>query len=110
MFGDDLTLLADRAYSDLPDKARKWFTFNQHLTQLDNAQVAFGVRQSNPKVVDEAVRLTLEMESYLQPTRSSRTSPTLAGDYDSDVIGEGGGELVITYGSRALSKQEHRYV
>ena len=127
VFGDDLKLLTDRAYPDLPDEAREWFTLNQHLTQLDNAQVVFGVRQAKPKVVDEAVRLTLEMEPYLQPTRPSRTLPTLAGNYNSDLIGaasnasntgigailsqvlEGGGERVIAYGSRMLSKQELRY-
>ena len=127
MFGDDLKLLTDWAYPDLPDKAREWFALNQYLTQLDNAQVAFGVRQAKPKVVDEAVRLTLEMEPYLQPTRPSRTSPTLANDYNSDLISaatnasnigigailsqelEGGGERVIAYGSRVLSKQERRY-
>ena len=92
-FGDDLKLLADRAYPDLPDKARERFALNQYLTQLDNTQVAFGVRQAKPKVVDEAVRLTLEMESYLQPTRPSRTSPTLAGDHDSNVIGAASSQL-----------------
>ena len=75
VFGDDLKLLADRAYSDLPDEARERFALNQYLTQLDNVQVAFGVRQAKPKTVDEAVRLTLEMESYLQPARPNRITP-----------------------------------
>ena len=72
---------------------RERFALNQYLMQLDNAQVAFGVRQAKLKVVDEVVRLTLEMESYLQPTRPSRTSPTLTSDYDSDVIGAASSQL-----------------
>ena len=93
VFRDDLKLLADQTYPDLPDEAREGFTLKQYLTQLDNAQVAFCVRQAKPKVVDEVVRLTLEMESYLQLTRPSRTSPTLTGDYGSDVIGAASSQL-----------------
>lgn len=73
MLGDDLKLLADRAYPDLPDE---WIT-----------QVAFNVRQAKPKAVDEAVRLTLEMESYMQPTPPNRIAATLPDDYESDVVG-----------------------
>ena len=93
VFGDDLKLLVDRAYSDLPDEARERFALNQYLTQLDNVQVAFGARQAKPKTVDEAVRLTLEMESYLQPARPNRITPTVPSDHDSDVVGAASTQL-----------------
>ena len=74
VYGEDLKQLADKAYPDLEDAARERFAMNQYLTQLTNPQVAFSVRQAKPKTVDEAVRLTLEMESYLQPQRPGRIS------------------------------------
>lgn len=67
-FGEDLKILADKAYSDLPDEARERFALNQYLTQLDNPQVAFSVKQTKPTTVDDAVRSTLEMESFLRPS------------------------------------------
>ena len=69
-----LKQLADKAYPDLEDAVRERFAMNQYLTQLTNPQVAFSVRQAKPKTVDEAVRLTLEMESYLQPQRPGKIS------------------------------------
>ena len=36
-----------------------------YLLQLDNQQVAFGVKQRKPKTIEAAVRATLELESYL---------------------------------------------
>ena len=75
MFGDDLKLLADRAYPDLPDKARERF-----LSLLYKVQVA------KQKAVDEAVCLTLVMRSYMQPNRPNKVPATLPDDYKSDVI------------------------
>ena len=66
VYGEDLKQLADKAYPDLEDAARERFAMNQYLTQLTNPQVAFSVRQAKPKTVDEAVHLTLEMESIIQ--------------------------------------------
>lgn len=63
---DDLKLLADKAYSGLQDEARELLALNQYLSQLDSPQIAFGVRQNKPKTVDDAVLLTLEVESYLR--------------------------------------------
>ena len=71
-FGDDLKLLADKAYPELPPEARERFILNQYLSQLDNPQVAFSVRQSKPATVDDAVRLTLEMNSYLQAAKPDK--------------------------------------
>ena len=38
-----------------------------YLGQVEHPQLAFSVKQRRPKTVDEAVRATLEMESYLAP-------------------------------------------
>ena len=44
-FGDVLRVLADKAYPDLEEKARERLALNQFLAQIENAQVAFGVKQ-----------------------------------------------------------------
>ena len=63
-FGDDLRVLADRAYPDLQEDARERLSLNRYLDQLTDPQIAFGVRQTSPGSVDEAVTATLRMESY----------------------------------------------
>ena len=68
-FGEDLRQLADKAYPDLQEEVRERFAHNQYLARLDKPQVAFSVRQAKPETVDEAVKLTLEMESYLQAAK-----------------------------------------
>ena len=57
--------LADKAYPDLEEAARERLALNQFLGELDKPQVAFGVRQGRPKSLDEAVSLTIELESYI---------------------------------------------
>ena len=37
----------------------------KYLSQLDNKQVSFSVKQGKPKTVEAAVSATLECESYL---------------------------------------------
>ena len=69
-FGEDLRVLADKAYPDLVDEARERFALNQYLIQLSNPQVAFAVKQTKPTTVDDAVQATLEMESYSKPVPS----------------------------------------
>ena len=60
-FGEDLRSLADRAFPDLEPEARECLSY---LKQLDQPQVAFSVKQTRPRTLDEAVAATLEMESY----------------------------------------------
>ena len=62
--------MADKAYPDLQEEARKRLALNGYLAQLDHSQVAFGVKQKNPESLDAAVTATLEMEAYAT-TRSS---------------------------------------
>jgi hypothetical protein len=60
-FGEDLRILADRAYPDLQEEARERLSLNRYLDQLTDPQIAFVVRQTLPKSVDWA---TLRLESY----------------------------------------------
>ena len=64
-FGDALRILADKAYRDLEEKARERLALNQFLAQIENAQVAFSVKQKRPSNIEEAVVATIETESYL---------------------------------------------
>ena len=65
IFGEDLKNLADKAYPALPLEARERFALNQYLSQLDNPQVAFSVKQTKPKTVDDAVTYVQHFRSYL---------------------------------------------
>ena len=58
-------MLADKAYSDLEEKARERLVLSQFLAHIGNPQVAFGVRQKRPETVEAAVLATIELESYL---------------------------------------------
>ena len=69
-FADELKSLANKAYPDLQEEARERLALNEYLVQLDHPQVAFGVKQKNPKSLDTALTATLEMEAYAT-TRSS---------------------------------------
>ena len=69
-FADAVKLLCDKAYPDLEEKARECLALNHYLGQIDNPQIAFSVRQRQPKTLMEAVSGTIEMESYLQPKPS----------------------------------------
>ena len=64
-YADILKGLADKAYPYLEEAARERLALNQFLGELDKPQVAFGVRQGRPKSLDEAVSLTIELESYI---------------------------------------------
>lgn len=74
-YGEDLSRLAEKAYPTLAAEAQQRLALNQYLTQLDNPQVAFGVKQNGPETVDKAVQLTLELESYLPVRGSSPKQP-----------------------------------
>ena len=55
----------DKAYPSLNDMARQQLALHKYLSQLENEQVAFNVRQRKPKTIEAAVGATLECESYL---------------------------------------------
>ena len=64
-YGEELTRLTEKAYPDLSIEAQQRLALNQYLAQLENPQVAFSVKQKTPETVDQAVQLTLQLESYL---------------------------------------------
>ncbi len=68
-FADDLRRLSDKAFPDLEEKAREKLALDRYLSEVGNPQVAFAVRQQRPKNLDDAVAHTLEMESYLVPSK-----------------------------------------
>ena len=70
-YAEDLRSLADKAYPDLQLEARERLTLLSYLKQPEQLQVAFSVRQCRPATLDDAMTVTLEMESYLAPPRSS---------------------------------------
>ena len=57
-FGEDLRSLADRAFPDLQPEARECLALQSYLKQLDQPQVAFSVKQTRPRTLDEAVAAT----------------------------------------------------
>ena len=64
-FADDLRTLVDRAYPDLDNAAQEQLTLTYYLAQITNPQVAFGVKQTRPKTVNDAVVATMETEAFL---------------------------------------------
>ena len=72
-------MLADKAYPELEEKARERLALNVYLPQLDNPQVAFGVKQKTPDTLDAAVSATLEMEAYATP-KSAQASVSCVED------------------------------
>ena len=61
-------MLADKAFPQLPNDAKEQLALNHYLIQLTDNQIAFNVRQKRPRTLDEAVSVTLELESYLVPS------------------------------------------
>ena len=49
---EDLKILVNKAFPDLQEETRDLLAMNHFLSQLDNQQVAFNVKQSCPKKLD----------------------------------------------------------
>ena len=60
-YGEDLRILVDKEYPSLDNEAWQQLALQRYLSQLDNEQVAFGVKQ---KTIEAAVSITLECESF----------------------------------------------
>ena len=63
-FTEDLRKLADRAYSDLQEEAKEKLSLTRYLDQIADPQISFGVKQSHPRTLDDAVAAILELESF----------------------------------------------
>ena len=64
-FAEELRRLVDKAFPDLEANTREQLALNHYLSRLHNPQVGFAVKQQRPKKLEEAVCITLEVESYL---------------------------------------------
>ena len=71
-FGDDLVVLADRAYPDWQPEARELLALDRYLDQLFPQQISFHVRQRRPKTIDEAVAATVEFQFLLLSIHSNQ--------------------------------------
>ena len=87
-FAEDLRRLVDKAYPDLEANAREQLALSQYLSRPHNPQleVGFAVKQQRPRKLEEAVRITLEVESYLvkAPTVAQVQTPSNVSDVDQD--------------------------
>ena len=85
-FAEDLRRLVDKAYPDLEANAREQLALSQYLSRLHNPQVGFAVKQQRPRKLEEAVPITLEVESYLvkTPTVAQVQTPSNISDVDQD--------------------------
>ena len=79
-FADSLRTLVDKAYPDLEENAKEQLALNHFVSQIENGQVAFSVRQKRPKTVDEAVSATLEMEAYIDAKTISSVEDVTTAD------------------------------
>ena len=62
-YADQLNVLTDKAYPELEEEVRKYIALN--LDQLQQPQIALAVRQERPRTLTEAVKATLELETFL---------------------------------------------
>ena len=74
-YGEDLRIFVDKAYPTLDDDARQQLALQRYLSQLQDEQVAFGVKQRKPKTIEAAVAATLELESYLVSHSTGTVAP-----------------------------------
>ena len=69
-YGEDLRTLVEKAYPTLQAVAQELLALNHFLSQIENPQLAFAVRQRAPTTVDSAVAAALELEIYMgTPTK-----------------------------------------
>ena len=64
-FAEELRRLTEKSFPELDPKSLEQMALSHFLSRLTNPQVAFAVRQQRPKKLEEAVRATLEIKSYL---------------------------------------------
>ena len=60
-FGEDLKTLVEKAYLSLQAEAQELLALNQLLSQIEDPQLLFAIRQRAPATVDAAVASLLEM-------------------------------------------------
>ena len=56
-FGNNLLLLASKAFPSLQDEAKEKLALSKYLDQLKNLQVSFAVKQHHPQMIQEVEAL-----------------------------------------------------
>lgn len=74
---EDLKSLVEKGFPKLFDDAREQLALQSYLQQLKQPQIAFSVKQKRPANLDDAVAVTLGMESYLSPSTQPGTIAAL---------------------------------
>ena len=77
-FAEELQRLTEKSFPELDAKNLEQIALTHYLSRLTNPQVTFAVKQQRPKKLEEAVRATLEVESYL-------LKPAVVGSVNPDV-------------------------
>ena len=72
-FAEQLRTLSYKAYPTLGVEAKEVLALNRYLGEIEDPQISFGVKQTRPKNLDEAVATTLEMESYVKNQPGTKT-------------------------------------
>ena len=70
-FADDLKTLADKAFPNLSEDARERLAVDRFLSQVEDPQLSFSVRQKQPATIDDTVTITMELQSHLKVAQSS---------------------------------------
>ena len=68
-YAEDLRRLSSKAYPDLEDKATEQLALTQFLANILEPQISFAVKQKSPQTLDDAVRTTMELETYFTTSR-----------------------------------------
>ena len=102
---DTLHILADKAFPDLQDQAKEQLSLDRYLASLDKPELALAVKQKRPRKIDEAVAYTLQMESYMRTTSSTRSASvtTVISKEEFDTGDTQGAAIPV---SAVLSKQD----
>lgn len=92
-FAEELRRLTEKAFPELDVKSVEQMALSHYLSRLNNPQVAFAVKQQRPKKLEEAVRSTLEVESYLVKPATVASVGNEGDEFTVGAIGSSGGAM-----------------
>jgi len=96
-FAEELQRLTEKAFPELGTKSVDQMALTHYLDRMSNPQVAFVVKQHYPEIVEEAIRATLEVESYMvKPATVGSLNP----DVDEFTVGAVGVPWDVCYNHR----------
>ena len=65
-YSEVLNELVDKVFPMLQEETKEQLVLQMYIWQIEHVKVAFGVKYKQQMMLDVAVMVTLEMESYLQ--------------------------------------------